>query len=279
MTGCALREPPSAKNKYGPARAGAKQVKAMERLESSGPTLNSAEATIFRALSARANYLAQDRPDIAFATKELCREFCQPTKRSYERLKRVGRYLAGHHRMAYKYEYLDEVPEYTEVYCDTDFAGCKATRRSTSGGVACLGPHSVQHWSKTQTTVSLSSGEAELRGICDGVSQGLGLQSICRDLGFTYKLRVHSDATAAIGIARRRGMGKIRHLDCSDLWVQEKIRSEKIEVVKILGTDNPADAFTKHVERAMLQKSLTKLGIHKLEGRAACAPDTMGLSS
>ena len=86
---CATRTP-SAKKKYGPARAGAKQVKAMERLESSGPTLNSAEATIFRALSARANYLAQDRPDIAFATKELCREFCQPTKRSYERLKCVN---------------------------------------------------------------------------------------------------------------------------------------------------------------------------------------------
>ena len=216
---CATRTP-SAKKKSGPARAGAKQVKEMERLESTGPTLNSTEATFFHALSARANYLAQDRPDIAFATKELCCEFCQPSKRSYERLKRVGRDLAGHHRMAYKYKYLDAIPEYIEVYCDTVFAGCKATRRSTSGGVACLaclGPHSVQHWSKTQSTVSLSSGEAELRGICDGVSQGLGLQSICRDLGFSYKLRIHSDATAAIGIARRRGMGKIRHLDCSDL--------------------------------------------------------------
>ena len=140
-----------------------------------------------------------------------------------------------------------------------------------------MGPHNVKHWSKTQTTVSLSSGEAELHGICAGVAQGLGLQSICKDLGFSYKLRVHSDATAAIGIARRRGMGEIRHLDCSDLWVQEKIRSAQIELVKIAGADNPADAFTKHVPNEILTKSMAKIGMVHLKGRPACAPDTMGI--
>ena len=140
-----------------------------------------------------------------------------------------------------------------------------------------FGPHNVKHWSKTQTTVSLSSGEAELHGICSGVAMGMGLQSICRDLGFHYKLRLHSDATAAIGIARRRGMGKIRHLDCSDLWVQEKIRSQKIELVKVLGTENPADAFTKHVPREILEKSMAKIGMHMAQGRPASAPDTLGI--
>ena len=62
------------------------------------------------------------------------------------------------------------------VYVDTDFAGCKATRRNTSGGVALYGSHTVKHWSKTQTTVCLSSGEAELRGIGDGLAQALGLK-------------------------------------------------------------------------------------------------------
>ena len=140
-----------------------------------------------------------------------------------------------------------------------------------------FGPHSVKHWSEIQTTVSLSSGEAELHGICAGVFQGIGLQSICRDLGLEYKLRIHSDATAAIGIARRRGMGKIRHLDCSDLWVQENIRSAEIELVKILGVENPADMFTKHVPREILQKAMAKAGCIYLKGRPRCAPDTLGL--
>ena len=55
---------PSAKKK-GPNRQGAKAVKKLERVSGTGD-LNPTEATLFRALSARANYLAQDRPDLAF---------------------------------------------------------------------------------------------------------------------------------------------------------------------------------------------------------------------
>lgn len=163
----------------------------MERLQSTSLHLNPEEATCFRALSARCNYLAQDRPGIALAAKELCKEFSQPTRRSYERLKRLGRYLVGHSRLACKYNLLNEVPEFINVHVDTDFAGCQQTRRSTSGGAAVMGPHHVKHWSKTQSTVSLSSGEAELHGICAGVAQGVGIQSICRVLNFEYKLRIH----------------------------------------------------------------------------------------
>ena len=85
--------------------------------------------------------------------------------------------------------------------------------------------------------MALSSGEAKLQGIGSGISQGLGLQAIARDLGFHYNVRVHSDATAAIGIARRRGLGKIRHLDCADLWIQEKVRSGTVQLCKIAGQE------------------------------------------
>ena len=54
-------------------RKGAKATKKLEQLESVGHDLNPREATSFRALSARCNYLAQDRPDIADSAKELCR--------------------------------------------------------------------------------------------------------------------------------------------------------------------------------------------------------------
>ena len=58
-------------------------------------------------------------------------------------------------------------------------------------------------------------------GIGQGVAQALGLQSLARDMDWSLDIRVHSDATAAIGIAKRRGLGKVRHLHTSDLWVQE----------------------------------------------------------
>jgi len=54
------------------------------------------------------------------------------------------------------------------IWTDTDFAGCRKTRKSTSGGVAMLGNHMVKSWCSTQAIVSLSSGEAEYYGIVLG---------------------------------------------------------------------------------------------------------------
>ena len=67
----AVRTPPANKNKY-QRRSGAKATKKLEQLESLGHELHPKEATVFRALSTRANYLAQDRVDKAYSSKALC---------------------------------------------------------------------------------------------------------------------------------------------------------------------------------------------------------------
>ena len=206
----AITPPTKPKKKKGGKRAGAKAVKQMERLASPGLVLNADEATSYRALAARVNYLALDRVELAFAAKELCREFSAPTKHSWERLKRAVRFLVGRPRVIWQFLWQAR-PDCLDGYVDTDFAGCQATRRSTSGGAAMYGSHLVKHWSQTQTTVALSSGEAELTGICKGASTCIGLQSVAKDLGFHWPLEIHSDATAAIGICNRRGLGEIRH--------------------------------------------------------------------
>ena len=134
----------------------------------------------------------------------------------------------------------------------------------------------IKHWSKTQTTISLSSGEAELHGIAYGAAQALGLQSLLMDLGWSLKIKVHSDATAAIGICRRKGLGKVRHLDTTDLWIQDKVRGKKLELVKILGTENPADVLTKYVNRQQMEVATMKMNLRSLAGRPECAPMAMG---
>ena len=134
----------------------------------------------------------------------------------------------------------------------------------------------LKHWSKTQTTISLSSGEAELHGIAYGAAQALGMQSLLKDLGWSVKLRIHSDATAAIGIGRRKGLGKIRHLATTDLWIQDKVRSRQLELVNILGTEKPADVLTKYVYRQTMEQATSKMGLRKIAGRPACAPAAMG---
>ena len=172
-------------------RAGAKKVKQFEQLVSPREELSPAEATSFRALAARANYLAQDRPDIAFAAKELCREFAKPSKSSYLKLKRLARYLLGKPRLIWKYDYQDSTTQ-LRVFVDTDFAGCHKTRRSTSGGCGLIGSHLIKAWSTTQTTIALSSGEAELTGIVKGAAQAMGLRSVAQDLGMQWEIDIQT---------------------------------------------------------------------------------------
>ena len=65
------------------------------RSEQADQPLDRAEASAYRSCVARANYLAQDRCDIAYAVKEACREMANPTTSSWEKVKRVVRYLKG----------------------------------------------------------------------------------------------------------------------------------------------------------------------------------------
>ena len=85
------------------------------------------------------------------------------------------------------------------------------------------------------------------------------------------KIQVHSDATAAIGISKRRGLGKVRHLHTSDLWIQEKVKKEEVGIKKVLGTENPADAFTKYLDQQTMQKALANMNLEFREGRAKAA--------
>ena len=135
----AIRKSPK---KFQKKRVGNKQAKREEALDSVGEVLDDQQATAFRALAARANYLALDRPDICFGAKELCREFARPTAQSAKRLKRLIRYLCWSPRLVRRYDF-EGVSNAMDVWCDTDFAGCLRTRRSTSGGVATLGSHVI----------------------------------------------------------------------------------------------------------------------------------------
>eukprot|EP00969_Alexandrium_andersonii_P044456 1951466-Alexandrium_andersonii.AAC.1 len=60
------------------------------------------------------------------------------------------------------------------------------------------GSHLIKHWSSTQKTIALSSGEAELAGIVKGAAEGMGLVSVAQDLGIETQLRVCADSSAAI---------------------------------------------------------------------------------
>ena len=130
----------------------------------------------------------------------------------------------------------------------------------------------VKHWSSTQRVVTLSSAEAELTGIVKGSTEGLGLRSLAEDFGWTTLLKVFTDSSAAMGICRRTGIGKVRHLATGQLWIQDRIRTKDIELYKVAGSDNPADMLTKHRARETLDKHLDFAGMKRQAGRAETAP-------
>ena len=74
------------------------------------------------------------------------------------------------------------------------------------------GAHIIKHWAVTQKRVTLSSREAELGGVVKGAAEGLGVQSLAWVMGLQVKLAEHVDSSAAIGICRRSGIGRVRHL-------------------------------------------------------------------
>ena len=77
------------------------------------------------------------------------------------------------------------------------------------------------------------------------------------------------DATAAHGIAARRGVGQVKHLAVSTLWLQQWTTNKELVIRKVDSGENVADLGTKHLESKLLEYLLKSMGFHKLQGRVA----------
>ena len=95
------------------------------------------------------------------------------------------------------------------VYTDSNWAGCLKSRKSTSGACLFHVVHLIRSYAKTQATIALSSGEAELYATVMASSEGLGIKAMMADLGFKVTPHLFVDASAAIGICQRKGLGKV----------------------------------------------------------------------
>ena len=135
-----------------------------------------------------------------------------------------------------------------------------------------LGMHTVKTWASTQASVVLSSGEAEYSAAVKGCSQALGFAALLSDLGVPdLPVEVQCDPSAAIGIANRTGLGKVRHI-AVHLWLQGKVRNKAVSLIKIDGSKNPADLFTKYLDGTLVDRCTSELGMTVELGRSGAAP-------
>lgn len=143
---------------------------------------------------------------------------------------------------------------------DSDWAGNKMDRKSTSGGVLRIGSHAIKTWSSTQQTISLSSAEAELYAMTKAATQAVGLMQLMQDFGDSLSVTVQSDSTAAMAIVSREGLGRTRHIQVQYLWMQQEVSGGRMKIRKVDTKLNTADLLTKHLNADHLGEHLKTLG-------------------
>ena len=115
-------------------------------------------------------------------------------------------------------------------------------------------------WIKKQQVVSLSSAESELYAAVKTASEGLGVQSVAKDLGILCGLNLHLDASATMGFVNRRGLGKAKHVDMQSLWIQEASKSGRFVTKKVGTSVNPPDFMTKPMPRSKIEQLMSIMG-------------------
>ncbi len=84
-----------------------------------------------------------------------------------------------------------------------------------------------------------------------------------REIGFTVAehVQLFTDSSAAKSFVSRRGLGKMKHLEIRDLWLQREVGLGKVTVNKVAGPRNPADLMTKFLKRWEIELRLKLMGI------------------
>ncbi|KAK1434274.1 hypothetical protein QVD17_00010 [Tagetes erecta] len=159
------------------------------------------DAHRYRSMIGSLMYLTASRPDITFAMC-YCACFQANPKESHEKaVKRIFRYLKGSSRLGLWYPKGGNFDLHS--FSDSDHAGCRINRKSVTGGCQYLGECLVSWQSKKQTTVSLSTGEAEYIAASSCCCQVLWIQHQMMDYGINFlHTPLFCDNEAAVGIAK-----------------------------------------------------------------------------
>ncbi|XP_056159734.1 uncharacterized mitochondrial protein AtMg00810-like [Syzygium oleosum] len=155
----------------------------------------------YQRLVGRLIYLSHTRPDIAYAVSMVSQFMHAPKKDHMDVVVRILQYLKaapGKSLFFGKHGHLD-----VEGYSDADWARNVTDRRSTYGYLTLVGGNLVTWRSKKQKVVSISSAEAEFRGVTKGICELLWLKRLMIELGYPPRIgmRLFCDNKAAISIS------------------------------------------------------------------------------
>ncbi|KAJ9548880.1 hypothetical protein OSB04_021423 [Centaurea solstitialis] len=180
----------------------------------------------YRAMIGSLLYLTASRPDIVFSTGVCARYQCDPHDSHLKAVKRILRYLKGTPDFGLWY------PKGSSFeligYTDSDHAGCKLDRKSTSGACQFLGNKLVSWSSRKQNCVSLSTAEAEYIAAACCCSQVLWMKTQLADFGYTMnQIPIYCDSQSAIQItANPVQHSKTKHIDIRYHFIKDHVEKE-----------------------------------------------------
>ena len=196
-------------------------------------SLNPADHSRYRRVVGMLQCIVPTRPDMTFATKERARVLASPTNADMTMLRHLVRcYRASDLKLRIQPKTRTRVPEgepelfSVEVYSDCDWAGCHDTRRSKGGGLIYFEGAVLSFWSQTQTTIVLSTCEAELYVINIATIEALNVKSTIEELIKNCKtnITVYTDSSSAKSITSRREVTrKTKHIELREWVVQELV--------------------------------------------------------
>ncbi|GJT50307.1 retrovirus-related pol polyprotein from transposon TNT 1-94 [Tanacetum coccineum] len=222
------------------------------------------DATKYRSMIGALMYLTSSRPDIVHATCLCARYQAKPTEKHLKEVKRIFRYLRGTVNTGLWYS-KDSGIELTG-FSDADYAGCKDTFKSTSGGAQFLGEKLVSWSSKKQDCTALSTAEAEYVSLSVCCAQVLWMRTQLTDYGFHFnKIPIYCDSKSAIAISCNPVQhSRTKHIAVRYHFIKEHVEKGTIELYFVKTDYQLADLFTKALPVDRFNYLVRRLGMRSL---------------
>lgn len=232
--------------------------------DNSGP----AEAVKFRSLVGGLIYLTHTRPDINFSVSLISRFMQSPSKLHMGAAKRVLRYVSGTTGLGLWYRRSDDIK--LTGFTDSNWAGCQDERKSTSGYLFSIGDTPVSWSTKKQTSVALSTAEAEYAAASAAACQAVWIRKILADVGYkqVHETVIYCDNTSAIAMARNPVQhGRCKHIEIKIHFIRELVTEGEITLEYVATEEQRADVLTKALSLPVFEHLKKRLGITEFELR------------